>query len=293
MDSRRGEPGTGAGPAAGSATVPVPGRSSRRRTFSSRRIPGFATIALVTFALLYAPIAILVVYSFNAGLSIAIWEGFSLRWYEQAWNNEAVQEATLRSLGVASVAATVATRAAPKAALATTRTRPFRGMTAIYTLINQPLMVPEIVTAVALLIFFAIIKVATGHTGIVYLVAAHTAFCIPFAYLPIRARLESMDLSLETAAADLYATPWMAFRRVTLPLLWPGIMAGFMLAFVISLDDVVITEFVKSAGQETLPTYMLGQIRRIMTPEINAISTALLLAGVVFVTLFFALSRKR
>jgi len=166
-------------------------------------------------------------------------------------------------------------------------------MTAIYTLINQPLMVPEIVTAVALLIFFAIIKVATGYTGIVYLVAAHTAFCIPFAYLPIRARLESMDLSLERAAADLYATPWMTFRRVTLPLLWPGIMAGFMLAFVISLDDVVITEFVKSAGQETLPTYMLGQIRRVVTPEVNAISTALLLAAVVFVTLFFALSRKR
>jgi len=183
--------------------------------------------------------------------------------------------------------------AATMAALATTRTRPFRGMTAIYTLINQPLMVPEIVTAVALLIFFAIIKVATGYTGIVYLVAAHTAFCIPFAYLPIRARLESMDLSLERAAADLYATPWMTFRRVTLPLLWPGIMAGFMLAFVISLDDVVITEFVKSAGQETLPTYMLGQIRRVVTPEVNAISTALLLAGVVFVTLFFALSRKR
>ena len=293
MDSRRCDPTAGTGRTGAAATVPAPGRPSRGRAFSSRRIPGFASIALVTFALLYAPIGILVVYSFNAGLSIAIWEGFSLRWYVQAWNNEAVQEATLRSLGVASVAATVATVAATMAALATTRTRPFRGMTAIYTLINQPLMVPEIVTAVALLIFFAIIKVATGYTGIVYLAAAHTAFCIPFAYLPIRARLESMDLSLETAAADLYATPWMTFRRVTLPLLWPGIMAGFMLAFVISLDDVVITEFVKSAGQETLPTYMLGQIRRIMTPEVNAISTALLLAGVVFVTLFFALSRKR
>ena len=268
-------------------------RGRLRRPFSVRRIPGFASIAVLTFAMLYAPIGILVVYSFNAGESLAIWEGFSLEWYERAWHNEAVQEATLRSLGVASVAATVATIAATMAALATTRTRPFRGMTAIYTLINQPLMVPEVVTAVALLIFFAIIKVATGYTGIVYLVAAHTAFCIPFAYLPIRARLESMDLSLERAAADLYATPWMVFRRVTLPLMWPGVMAGFMLAFVISLDDVVITEFVKSAGQETLPTYMLGQIRRIMTPEVNAISTVLLLAGVVFVTLFFALSRKR
>ena len=102
-----------------------------------------------------------------------------------------------------------------------------------------------------------------------------------------------MDLTLETAAADLYATPWQAFRRVTLPLLWPGIMAGLMLAFVISLDDVVITELVKSGGQDTLPTYMLGQLRRVVTPEINAISTVFLLLSVVIVTLFFFLSRKR
>jgi spermidine/putrescine transport system permease protein len=166
-------------------------------------------------------------------------------------------------------------------------------LTAIYAMINQPLMVPEIVTAVALLILFALIKAATGIQGLVYLVVAHTGFCIPFAYLPIRARLEGMDLSLETAAADLYATPWMTFRRVTLPLMWPGILAGAMLAFVISLDDVVITEFVKSAGQETLPTYMLGQIRRVITPEINAISTVLLGISVLVVSLFFLINRKR
>ena len=168
----------------------------------------------------------------------------------------------MRSLVIAVCAATVATIAATMAALATTRTPPYRGLSFKYAFINQPLMVPEIVTAVALLIVFSRIKVWTGYSGLGYLIAAHTAFCIPFAYLPIRARLESMDLTLERAAADLYATPWMAFRRVTLPLLRPGIIAGFMLAFVISLDDVVITEFVKSGGQDTLPTYMLGQIRR-------------------------------
>ena len=102
-----------------------------------------------------------------------------------------------------------------------------------------------------------------------------------------------MDLTLETAAADLYATPWNAFRRVTLPLLWPGILAGAMLAFVISLDDVVITEFVKSGGQDTLPTYMLGQLRRIVTPEMNAISTVFLAISVALVTIFFFLSRRR
>lgn len=263
------------------------------RRFSVRRIPGFGVLAILTFIALYAPVAILVTYSFNKGKSLAIWEGFSLTWYEKAWANEAVQEAAVRSLVLAAAAATIATTAATMAALATTRNRGFRGQTAIYALINQPLMVPEIVTAVALLIFFAIIKVATDYTGMAYLIAAHTAFCVPFAYLPIRARLESMDLSLERAAADLYATPWMAFKRITLPLMWPGIMAGFMLAFVISLDDVVITEFVKSAGQETLPTYMLGQLRRVVTPEVNAISSALLLVSIVFVTIFFLLTRVR
>ncbi len=265
----------------------------RTRTFSIRRQPGFATIAALCFLLLYLPIAVLVVYSFNAGVSIAIWEGFSFRWYVQAWSNVAVQEAAMRSFTIATCASAIATTVATMAALATTRTRAFRGMTAVYAMINQPLMVPEIVTGVALLIFFAMIRVATGYYGLGYLIAAHSAFCIPFAYLPIRARLENMDLSLERAAADLYATPWMTFRRITLPLLLPGIMAGAMLAFVISLDDVVITELVKSAGQDTLPTYMLGQLRRAVSPEVNAISTVFLAISVAIVTIFFFLSRKR
>jgi spermidine/putrescine transport system permease protein len=264
-----------------------------RRAFSIQRQPGFATMAALCFLLLYLPIAVLAVYSFNSGVSIAIWEGFSLRWYEQAWRNTQVQEASVRSLIIASFASAIATTVATLAALATTRASPFRGQTAVYAMINQPLMVPEIVTGVSLLVFFAMIKVATGYYGLGYLIAAHSAFCIPFAYLPIRARLENMDLALERAAADLYATPWMTFRRVTLPLMLPGIMAGAMLAFVISLDDVVITEFVKSAGQETLPTYMLGQLRRVITPEMNAIATVFLALSVTLVTIFFFFSRKR
>lgn len=263
------------------------------KAFSLKRFPGFTTIAMACFVLLYAPIVTLVAYSFNDGTSIAVWEGFSWRWYMQAWDNEQVQEAALRSFVLASIAAIIATIAATMVALATTRRAPFKGQTLIYALVNQPLMVPEIVTGVALLIFFASIKVATGYTGLGFLIAAHSAFCIPFAYLPIRARLESMDLTLERAAADLYATPWMAFRRVTLPLLRPGILAGATLAFVISLDDVVITELVKSAGQDTLPTYMLGQLRRAITPEMNAISTVFLFISVVIVTIFFFLNRKQ
>ena len=263
------------------------------RGFSVTAMPGFLFIALLCFAMLYLPVATLVFYAFNAGPSVAVWEGFSLRWFVSAWHNSAVQEATIRSAVIAVVAATIATVTATMAAIATTRTAPYRGLTFKYAFINQPLMVPEIVTAVALLIVFSRIKIWTGYSGLGYIIAAHTAFCIPFAYMPIRARLEGMDLTLERAAADLYATPWQAFKRVTLPILWPGILAGFMLAFVISLDDVVITEFVKSAGQETLPTYMLGQLKRSVTPEINAISTVFLGISILLVTMFFFISRKK
>lgn len=273
------------------ATLSLPAR--RRKGYSMRTLPGFALVAIFTMIVLYAPIAILVVFSFNEGTSLAIWEGFSLQWYAKAAANEAVQDAAVRSLYLAFIAASVGTMAATMAALATTRTRRFPGKTMIYALINQPLMVPEIVTAVALLIVFAAIKVWTGHTSMIYLIVAHTAFCIPFAYLPIRARLETMDMSFETAAQDLYASKWQTFRKVTLPLMWPGIVAGLMLAFVISLDTVVITEFVKSAGQETLPTYMLGQLRRVVTPEVNAISTVILLAGAILVALFFRLTQRK
>jgi spermidine/putrescine transport system permease protein len=261
--------------------------------FSVKRLPGFGAIAILTFVMLYLPIVILVVYSFNAGASQSNWEGFSLRWYQTALSNSQVQEVSIRSLWLAVTASGIATVLATLAALGTTRVSRFPGQTMIYALINQPLMVPEIVTGIALLIFVAFLKVNTGYSGMGYMVAAHTAFCIPFAYLPIQARLQTMDSTLETAAADLYASPVQAFRYVTLPLLVPGIIAGFMLGFVISLDTVVITEFVKSAGQETLPTYMLGQLRRVVTPEMNAIATLFLALSVVIVTAFFLITRKR
>ncbi|QIG46586.1 ABC transporter permease [Nordella sp. HKS 07] len=259
-------------------------------SFLIKRQPGFATIAVFCFFLLYLPIATLVVYAFNSSASIAGWESFSLRWFESAWNNQKVIEASLRSLQIASVAAVIATASATLAAIATTRTAPYRGLTFKYSMINIPLLVPEIVTAVALLILFSRIKIWTGYSGLGYLIIAHSAFCVPFAYMPIRARLESMDLSLERAAADLYASSFQILRYVTLPLLWPGILAGLMLAFVVSLDDVVITEFVKSAGQDTLPTYMLGQMRRVATPEMNAIATVFLVLSLAIVTIIFFLS---
>ncbi|MES4992511.1 ABC transporter permease [Agrobacterium radiobacter] len=263
------------------------------KKFDVRHMPGMNIIAMLCFLVLYMPIVLLVIYSFNAGQALSVWEGFSFRWYASAWQNGGVQEAATRSLALAAIAATIATTSGVLFALATTRGRQWKGQGLALTVVNQPLMVPEIVTAVGLLSFFSLLKVATGYTGMIYLVVAHSAFCIPFAYMPVRARLKGMDLSLEQAGADLYARPVEVFRYITLPQLWPGLLSGWMLAFVISLDNVVITEFVKSAGQETLPTYMLGQLRRKVTPEINAISTALLLVSALFVVATYLIGRNR
>lgn len=263
------------------------------RAFSVQSQTGFTAMAVSCLLLLYVPIAVLIVFSFNQGPHLNVWDGFSLRWYKAVWDNDVLIAAAARSLLIASVAATLATVAAIMAAIVATRPEARRAQAYIYGFISIPLMVPEIVTGVALLILFAAIKIETGYSGLGYLIAAHTGFCVPFAYLPIQARLVTMALSLEAAAADLYATQWQTIWHVTLPLLVPAIVAGAALAFVTSLDTVVITELVKSAGQDTLPTYMLGQFRRQMTPEMNAISTLFLLVSIVAITLVFLFSRRR
>lgn len=258
------------------------------RRLDLRYQPGFGTLAFLCLLMLYAPIVVLIAFSFNENRSVAVWTEFSTDWYVAAFHNEGIRAAAWISLKLATVATIVSTIIATAAALATTRTRAYRGMTAAYLVINQPLMVPEIVTAVATLSFFALLRTEAGvYFGFGNLIIAHTVFCIPFAYMPIRARLEDMDLTLEQAAADLYANAWQTFRRVTLPLLVPGIAAGAMLAFIVSFDDVIITAFVAGPGETTLPIYIFGAIRRGVTPEINAISTIVLAVSVLFVTLFY------
>jgi spermidine/putrescine transport system permease protein len=274
------------------SAVPAP-KENARATMNLRRQPGFNQIAWMCIFFLYAPIAVLIAFSFNDNRSVIVWTDFSFRWYEAAFDNRGIRNATVVSLQVAAVATFFSTIFATMAALATTRTERYRGQVLAYAIINQPLMIPEIVTAVATLSFFSLIKQATGLTGIGYLMLAHTVFCIPFAYMPIRARLEDMTLTLEQAATDLYAPPWQVFRRITLPLLVPGVVAGAMLAFVVSLDDVIITLLVAGPGETTLPVYILGQIRRGITPEINAVSTLLLGLSILFVTLFFLYGKRR
>jgi spermidine/putrescine transport system permease protein len=263
------------------------------RGFNVARLPGTGVMAIACFIILYIPMVILVLYSFNSGKVIGNWEGLSIKWYVAALHNEAFLHAALTSLILATTAAVIGTTFATMAALSTTRNDGFRGEGAIHIILNQPLMVPEIVLAIALVIIVGQIKQVTGYSGLGFLIAAHTTFCIPFAYLPIRARLEGMDLSLETVAADLYASRFYTFRRVTLPLLAPGILSGFMLAFVVSLDDLVISDFIKSPGQDTLPTYLMGELRRNLTSEIYAISSLLLLLSVLIVVGSWVATRKK
>ena len=250
--------------------------------------PGLGIFVVMFYAFLYIPILVLVAYSFNSGTRSMVWKGFGFNSYVKLFNNDAILAAALNSLIVASVAATLATAIATAAALALARGGAFKGKTATLGLITLPLIVPEIVTAVATLMFFASIGISFGLGN---LLIAHTVFCIPFAFMPIRARLEGMDTSVEEAACDLYSTEWQTFRYITLPLLTPGIIAGATLAFVISLDDFIISLMVSSAGTTTLPVYIYGMIRQGITPEVNAVSSVLFAISLVLVTVYWFASK--
>jgi len=264
------------------------------RTMDIKDQPGFRTIAIICLCVLYVPVLILMIFSLNSGSLVTHWEGVTLGWYGTAFQNEEFHAAARNTMIISVTATIISTVCATLAAIGMTRVKPWRGLSAAFMVINLPLMVPEIITAVATLSFFALIAGAFGlNFGIGNLILAHTVFCIPFAYMPIRARLEDMDLTLEYAAADLYATPWNAFRRITLPLLVPGIMSGGALAFIVSFDDFTITQLVAGPGQTTLPLYIWNQIRRPMTPEINAISTILLMVSILFVSVSFLIARRR
>ena len=266
----------------------------RRAPIDLKSQPGFRITAYICLVVLYLPIVILMIFSLNNGDQIMHWEGVGFRWYAKAVGNEHFHSAAWNTIIIAVVATVVSTAVATIAAIGMTRVKPWRGIGTALMIINLPLMVPEIITAVATLSFFALIAAKLDlNFGIGNIILAHTVFCIPFAYMPIRARLEDMDLTLETAASDLYATPWQAFKRVTLPLLVPGIMSGAALAFITSFDDFTITQLIAGPGQTTLPLYIWGQIRLPLTPEINAISTILLAISIGFIALSFAIAKRR
>ena len=259
---------------------------------SVRHYPGFFSVALICLIVLYAPLIVVMVYSFNDSPSLTNWGGVSLRWYFDVFTGPEAprfKAAAWNSLTIAVLASTISTVIATAAALAMLRSGRFKGRSLTFALINLPLMVPEIVIAVATLIFFATVGITTGYLTILI---AHITFCIPFAYLPIAARLQGIDGSYEAAARDLYATRLQSFFLVLLPLLAPGVVSGYLLAFIISLDDFIITNFVKGAGMETLPTAIFGSVKQGIKPNIMAISTLMLAVSILFVTLSYLINRK-
>ncbi len=261
------------------------------RRHDVRAYPGFLPVTIVCLLVLYAPLLVVMAYSFNDSISISRWGGFSLRWYADIFVGlEAAKFKTAagNSLTIAVSAATVSTTIATAAAIAMVRGGSFRGKYLSLGLIRMPIMVPEIVTAVATLIFFSAIGFELGYPSIV---VAHIVFCIPFAYLPIAARLQGIDGSYEEAAQDLYANRLEAFRRVLFPLMAPGILAGFLLAFIISLDDFIITNFIKGAGVETLPTAIYGSVKQGIKPNIMALSSLMLIVSVFLVTLSYFIGK--
>ncbi|MEM8753643.1 MAG: ABC transporter permease [Pseudomonadota bacterium] len=246
---------------------------------------------LVCLLILYAPLLVIAIYSFNASNSVILWGGFSLAWYEDVFfGNESakLRTAAWNSVTIAVLAATAATVIATAAAVGMVRGGSFRGKSASFALLAMPIMAPEIVTAVATLVFFSTIGFTLGYASIL---VAHIVFCIPFAYLPIAARLQGIEGAYEEAAQDLYASRGQAFRYVLLPLMAPGVISGFLLAFIISLDDFIITNFVKGAGVETLPTAIFGLVKAGIKPNIMALSTLMLVVSIFFVTVSYFVGR--
>lgn len=226
--------------------------------------------ALAVYAFLYAPLVVVVLYSFNDSKLNAEWVGFTLDWYRVLFADEAMLTAAYNSFVIAVVASLAATVFGTLAGLAMHKFR----LRVLPFLVLTPLAVPDVLTGVSLLVLFVLLNISLGMTSVIL---AHVAFCISYVAIVVRSRLAGMDESLTEAARDLGATPWQSFRLITLPLIAPGVLAGALLAFTMSIDDFVITFFTAGAGTTTLPLQIYSMIKVVVTPEINAISTLLML----------------
>jgi spermidine/putrescine transport system permease protein len=250
-----------------------------------------ATNAWLVFAFFYLPIFILIFFSFNDNINVGIWTEPSLRWYRAMFADRQVMNALRNSIIVAVAATAVSTVVGTMLAIALERYR-FRGRAALDGLAYVPIIIPDVTMAVMLLIFFFQVfglfnpLLGLGLTfGLGTITLAHIAFNISFVAVVVRARLGQFDSRLEEAASDLYATRLQTFRKVTLPLIAPGVAGGALLAMTLSLDDVVVTQFVSGAGSDTLPVYVFGMVRRGVTPLINAVSTLMLTASMILVAI--------
>jgi putrescine transport system permease protein len=230
------------------------------------------TSVTLGMAFLYLPIVLLVIYSFNASKLVTVWGGFSTQWYAELFRNEALLDAAWVTLRIALLSSTVATVLGTLAAIALVRHGRFRGRTLFSGMIYAPLVMPEVITGLSLLLLFVAVGFARGFWTIVL---AHITFSMCFVAVVVQSRLVTFDRSLEEAALDLGCPPLKTFLVITLPLIAPGVIAGWMLAFTLSLDDLVIASFTSGPGATTLPMKIYSQVRLGVTPEINAVSTIL------------------
>lgn len=226
---------------------------------------------------LYAPIAVLVVYSFNASRLNILWTGFTLRWYRELWHNDVLIRAAENSLVIAAVVTALSVVLGTAAAWLLHRYR-YRSAGALRTLIAVPMVMPEILMGVSLLVFFTRLGVRLGFTTVII---GHVTFCFPFVWAAVEARLQGMDPALEEAALDLGATPARAFWHVIVPFLRPALAAGALMAFTLSLDELIVTFFTTSAASATLPIRVFGMAKIGLNPMLNALSAVFILAAVV------------
>lgn len=255
-------------------------RSGRVGWFRRRVIwgaPGWIT--LLVYIAIFAPILVLVVFSFNAARSTVVFTEFSLDWYRRVFANRHLGRALQVSLIVAVSSAAIATAIGALAAVAITRRR-FRGRHALGTALAAPLVMPEIVLSVGLLVFMSFLGVRLGYGT---MITGHVLVTIPFTVLIVRAAASSLDPRHEDAAADLGANPWQVFRRVTLPQLMPAVMTAFLLAGTLSFDNLVMSTFTTGIGTTTLPLRIYSMLRQGITPEINALGTLLILANLIVI----------
>lgn len=253
-----------------------------------KRFPGFGFISVMVMAFLYLPMLIVVAYSFNGGNQALLWKGFSLRWYMEVFTSQAIIDATLVSLRVAVIATALSTVLALAFVLAAEKLSRVGNVLASL-LLDAPIVIPEIVMGVATLSFIRLLGMSPGFWPLVF---AHVTFCIPFVLMPLRARLQNLDPAITEAAADLGASNITIIMKIQLPLLMPGILSGALMAFVTSLDDFMISNFLTSAGSTTLPIYIFGLIRKGINPSLNVVATLLLILAIVIAVGTSLMQRK-
>ena len=251
-----------------------------------RRLTWFNTTSLTLgFAFLYLPMVILVIYSFNSSKLVTVWAGFSTKWYGELMQNEAFLDAAWVTIKVAVVSSTFATVLGTLAAYVLVRAGRFWGRTLFSGMIYAPLVMPEVITGLSLLLLFIGIGL---DRGVITIILAHTTFSMCYVSVVVSSRLAAFDMSLEEAALDLGSTPFEAFRLVTLPIIAPAVISGWLLAFTLSLDDLVIASFTSGPSATTLPIKIFSAVRLGVSPEINALSTimiAIVTVGVISASL--------